>query len=71
MYTWLWHRLPANTPLRAGALAVLALAVAAALWFWVFPWAAGHLPIDGSAFTGLRAAGRRRRGYRAAGRPAR
>jgi hypothetical protein len=26
--------------------------VAAALWFFVFPWAASHLPIDGSAFTG-------------------
>jgi hypothetical protein len=54
MYAWLWHRLrPANTPLRTAAMTVLALAVAAALWFWVFPWAAGHLPIDGSAFTGL------------------
>jgi hypothetical protein len=31
MYAWLWHRLPGRTP---------------ALWFYVFPWASIHLPID-------------------------
>jgi hypothetical protein len=52
MYLWLWHRLPGSTPVRASAMTVLALAVTAALWFWVFPWAASHLPLDGTAFTG-------------------
>jgi hypothetical protein len=37
---------------RAAAMSGLAIVVAAALWFFVFPWAASHLPIDGSAFTG-------------------
>ena len=49
---WLWHRLPGRTPARAGVLALIILAVAAALWFYVFPWAALHLPIDSSGFTG-------------------
>jgi hypothetical protein len=52
MYAWLWHRLPGGTATRAAAMTVLALAVAAALWFWAFPWAASHLPLDGTAFTG-------------------
>jgi len=52
MYSWMWHRLPGSTPARASTLALLALVVAAALWFWVFPWAASHLPLDGTAFTG-------------------
>jgi hypothetical protein len=52
MYPWLWQRIPGTTMVRAGALTVLALAVVAALWFWVFPWAASHLPLDGTAFTG-------------------
>jgi hypothetical protein len=38
MYAWLWHRLPGSTPVRAGMLALIILAVAAALWFYVFPW---------------------------------
>jgi hypothetical protein len=28
------------------------LAVAAALWFFAFPWASLHLPIDMSGFSG-------------------
>ena len=40
-------------PPRAGGGAdPLVLAVAAALWFYVFPWAALHLPIDASGFSG-------------------
>jgi sortase A len=31
---------------------LIILAVAAALWFYVFPWASLHLPIDSSGFTG-------------------
>ena len=30
-------------------MALIILAVAAALWFYVFPWASLHLPIDSSA----------------------
>lgn len=52
MYSWIWHRLPGSAPVRAGALAAVALALAAVLWLWVFPWAASHLPLDGTAFTG-------------------
>ena len=52
MYSWIWRRLPGSTPVRAGTLAALVLVVAAALWVWVFPWAASHLPLDGTAFTG-------------------
>jgi hypothetical protein len=52
MYAWIWHRLPGRTPARAGVLALLIVAVLAALWFYVFPWAALHLPIDASGFSG-------------------
>ena len=41
-----------RTPARARVLALIILAVAAALWFYVFPWASLHLPIDSSGFTG-------------------
>ena len=44
--------LPGRTPARAGVLTLIILAVAAALWFYVFPWASLHLPIDSSGFTG-------------------
>jgi hypothetical protein len=33
-------------------MTAVALAVGAVLWFAVFPWAASHLPIDGTAFNG-------------------
>jgi hypothetical protein len=52
MCPWLWHRLPGRTLARAGAMALIILVVAAALWFYVFPWASLHLPIDSSGFTG-------------------
>ena len=52
MYAWIWHRLPGRTPARAGVLTLLILTVAAVLWFYVFPWAALHLPIDASGFSG-------------------
>jgi hypothetical protein len=48
----LWYRLPGRTPARAGVLALIIVAVMAALWFYVFPWAALHLPIDTSGFSG-------------------
>jgi hypothetical protein len=52
MYVWLWLRLPGTTPVKAATMALLALAVAAALWFFLFPWASLHLPIDESGFSG-------------------
>jgi hypothetical protein len=52
MYGWVWKQLPGSTAVRAGTLATFALVVVAVLWFAVFPWAASHLPIDGSALEG-------------------
>jgi hypothetical protein len=52
MYGWLWHQLPGGTAVRSVTMAAIALAVAAALWFFVFPWASLHLPIDASSFGG-------------------
>jgi hypothetical protein len=52
MYAWLWRRLPGTMPVRAGTMTALALVAVALLWFAVFPWAASHLPIDGTAFDG-------------------
>ncbi len=52
MYGWLWHLLPGGTAARTGTMTVILLAAAAALWFWVFPWASLHLPIDASGFGG-------------------
>ncbi len=52
MYAWVWHRLPGRTPARAGTIALIILAVAAALWLFVFPWASIHLPIDMAGFSG-------------------
>lgn len=52
MYAWLWHRLPGCTPARAGVLTLIILAATAALWFFAFPWASVHLPIDTSGFGG-------------------
>lgn len=52
MYAWLWHRLPGSTRARTGTMTLTGLAVAAALWFFVFPWASIHLPIDMAGFNG-------------------
>ena len=50
MYVWIWRHLPGNATARAATMTVLGLAMVAALWFWVFPWAASHLPLDGIGF---------------------
>jgi len=39
-------------PRPGGGAALIILAVTAALWFYVFPWASLHLPIDSSGFNG-------------------
>jgi hypothetical protein len=40
------------TRYRAAGEILLTVGLAAALWFYVFPWASLHLPIDSSGFTG-------------------
>ncbi len=52
MYAWIWHQLPGRTPAKAGVLALIIAVVLAALWFYAFPWAVLHLPIDSSGFGG-------------------
>jgi hypothetical protein len=52
MYGWLWHLLPGGTAARAGTMTVIILALVAALWVFVFPWASVHLPVDASGFGG-------------------
>jgi hypothetical protein len=48
MYGWLWYRLPGQTTAKAAGMALIAAAVLALLWFYVFPWAATTLPVDTS-----------------------
>jgi hypothetical protein len=43
---------PGRTPARAGVLALIIMAAAAALWFLVFRWAPVHLPVDTSGSGG-------------------
>jgi hypothetical protein len=44
MYGWIWERLPGNRALKSLCALVLVAAVAALLWFMVFPWAEPLLP---------------------------
>jgi hypothetical protein len=44
MYLWLWERLPGNRLAKTSISVGLILAVAAVLWFWVFPLAEPLLP---------------------------
>ena len=46
MYAALWRRLPGGRLLRSLQLLVLAAAVVAVLFVWVFPTAAPHLPFE-------------------------
>ncbi|WP_187414493.1 hypothetical protein [Nonomuraea sp. PA05] len=48
MYAWLWRRLPGGPGTRLLCCAVLLAAVAALLWFVIFPWAESLLPFDDS-----------------------
>lgn len=52
MYGWLWQRLPGGTGGKGAWAAAIAVALAAALWFGVFPWLQLHVPVDGSAING-------------------
>jgi hypothetical protein len=48
MYEWIWHRLPGGTRARTIQMVILGLAVAALLWFVIYPWASIYLPFDQS-----------------------
>ena len=44
MYAWIWNRLPGNALVRVFLSLVLFVAVVAALFTWIFPWAEPLLP---------------------------
>ena len=46
MYTWLWRKLPGNTAAKVAECTVLFLAVAAVLFFVVFPYVEPRLPFN-------------------------
>lgn len=46
MYVWIWRHLPGNGPIRAATATALLLMTVAMLWYWAFPWAYVHLPLD-------------------------
>lgn len=49
MYSWIWHRLPGPTAVRAAIATALVLGVVAVLWFWVYPPLYELLEIDEAA----------------------
>ncbi|HLH57561.1 MAG TPA: hypothetical protein VKV33_00275 [Streptosporangiaceae bacterium] len=52
MYGWLWHVLPGGAAGKAAGTILIVVAVAAVLWFGVFPWLQLHVPVDGSSING-------------------
>ena len=46
MYGWLWRALPGPTVVRVALVAVLALAVVAVCFTWVFPAIAPFMPFN-------------------------
>lgn len=46
MYGWIWRHLPGNAWVKALCSVAIVVAVAALLWFVVFPWAEPLLPFD-------------------------
>ncbi|WP_164984023.1 hypothetical protein [Cellulomonas endophytica] len=46
MYGWLWRRTPGPAPVRVLLLALLAAAVLAACFAWVFPAVAPLMPFN-------------------------
>ncbi len=46
MYAALWRALPGSTALKVLQAVVLALAVVAVLFLWVFPAVAPHMPFN-------------------------
>jgi hypothetical protein len=51
MYVWIWRNLPGNLLVRALLATMLFLAIVAILWYWAFPWAYVHLPLDSVGIT--------------------
>jgi hypothetical protein len=52
MYGWLWRALPGPAAAKTAGTVVIVLAVAAVLWFGLFPWLQLHVPVDGSSING-------------------
>lgn len=46
MYGWIWRHLPGPVLVRLLLAVVLVLAVVAALFLWVFPAIAPHMPFN-------------------------
>jgi hypothetical protein len=46
VYGWIWRQLPFGMPGKVIGSLLLAAAVAAALWFWVFPAVEPLLPFS-------------------------
>jgi Flp pilus assembly pilin Flp len=46
MYGWLWRHLPGSTAVRVAILVVLAAAVLAACFTWLFPAIAPFMPFN-------------------------
>jgi hypothetical protein len=50
MYGSIWRRLPGSTAARTALAVVLVVGVGFLLWYLVYPWASGHLPVDQIGF---------------------
>jgi hypothetical protein len=46
LYGWLWRHLPGPPLARVAQLLVIALALVAVCFLWLFPAVAPHLPIN-------------------------
>ena len=46
MYSWIWRMIPGGLPGKIAGSVVLALLVAALLWFVIFPWIDPLLPFN-------------------------
>jgi hypothetical protein len=46
MYGWIWRHLPGPAALRVVQYALLALAVVAVCFLWLFPAIAPHMPFN-------------------------
>jgi hypothetical protein len=51
VYGWIWRRLPFSTPWRIVILVLVAIAVAALLWYVVFPAVDRYLPVNDVSVT--------------------
>jgi hypothetical protein len=46
MYGWLWRRLPGSPPARLAQAVIILVVLGVLLWYVVYPWISGHLPVD-------------------------